>query len=48
MDEEKFKEKLGDFMSELNPLNDEIIKLKERISVLEERKQKLISKYLEG
>ena len=48
MDKEKFKERFGDFMYELNPLNDEIVKLKERISVLEERKRKLISKYLEG
>jgi len=47
-DKKKFKERFGDFMYELNPLNDEIVKLKERISELEERKRKLISKYLEG
>jgi len=36
--DEKFKERLNDFMYELNPLNDEIVKLENRIAVLKERK----------
>jgi len=40
--DEKFKERLNDFMYELNPLNDEIVKLENRIAVLKERKMKYL------